>query len=316
MIKRNSISKKPTPLSRRAQAALFALLFSGLVIGDGNSTLAQSKGNSEPQAEGRLIINGKVIELKYAYARQRAFRPPAPQGLIDLLMTNQPLAEADLKKILEVKYDGSDKVSGLWLRFDGSGEYKGETLLLESGSVAAASGVIMQMMQGNQNTKVENGSLRGKIECTINSPARSTSYAVSFDVPLMPRFTETGAAETSASAEQFLKDFQGVLPGNWAIERWKGDRGYTYTGTLSVHERVDEKSFRGTLHLIGPNGAAFDEEVRITRVGTKVHVDGRVPDETKWLPDILTFNLRGNLLAGGGSDTGGNLMDVVLRKIQ
>jgi hypothetical protein len=316
MIKRNSISKKTIPLSRRALVTLLALLFSGLVVGDGNNTLAQSKGNSEPQAEGRLVIDGKVIELKYAYARQRAFRQPAPQGLIDLLMTNQPLAEDELTRILEVKYDGSDKISGLWLRFNGSGEYKGETLLLQSGSVAAASGVIMQMMQGNQNTKVENGSLRGKIECTINSPARSTAYAVSFNVPLMPRFTETGAADTSANAEQFLKDFQGVLPGNWAIERWKGDRGYTYTGTLSVHERVDEKSFRGTLHFIAPNGATFDEAVLITRVGTKVHVDGQVPDETKWLPDILTFDLRSNLLVGGGSDTAGNLMDVVLRKIQ
>ena len=92
------------------------------------------------------------------------------------------------------------------------------------------------------------------------------------------------------------------------------DRGGTSKGTLSVHERIDEKSFRGTLHFVGPN--TFDEEVVITRVGTKVHLDGRVPPETNWYPDILTFDLKANILVGGGTDSGGNLMNVVLRKIK
>jgi hypothetical protein len=316
MAKRNSITKKSIPFTRKVLAMLLTLSFTVAILFDCHSTLAQSKGNSEAQAEGKLIIDGQAIELKYAYARQRTFRQPAPQGLIDLLMTNEPLAEDVLTKILEVRYDGSDKLRGLWLIFDSSGAYKGERLLLERGSVAAASGVIMQMMQGNENTKIEKGGIRGKIECRIQSPTRFTTYAVSFDTPLMPRFTETGAGETSVSQEQFLKNFQNLLPGNWTIEKWKDDRGNTNTGTLSVHERIDEKSFRGTLHLIGANGAAFDEEVSITHVGTTVQVDGQVPPESKWLPDLLTFDLRSNLLVGGGTDIGGNLMNVVLRKIQ
>jgi hypothetical protein len=316
MAKRNSINKKSIRLTRRVLAMLLMLSFMVAILCDGSKTLAQSKVTSEVQAEGKLIIDGQAIELKYAYARQRAFRQPAPQGLIDLLITNEPLAEEVLTKILEVRYDGSDKLRGLWLIFDSEGAYKGERLLLESGSVAAASGVVMQMMQGNQNTKIEKGGIRGKIECRIQSPVRFTTYAVSFNTPLMPRFTETGASETAISQEQFLKNFQSVLPGNWTIEKWKDDRGHTNRGTLSVHERIDEKSFRGVLHLTGENGATFDEEVSITRVGTKVFVDGHVPPEAKWLPDILTFDLTSNLLVGGGTDTGGNLMGVVLRKIQ
>lgn len=317
--KNHTISWKIRRYIRQALAILLALSFTVSIAIVGNNALAQSrpKGNSEAQVEGKLVIDGKVTDLRYAYARKREFRSPAPQGLIDLLVTNLPLAEDVLTRILEVKYDGSDRIRGIWLIFDSSGAYKGERLLLQSGSVSAASGVVIQIMDGNQNTRIENGRIGGKLECKIESPARTTTFAVSFDVPLKPRSAETRAAKIPVSPEQFIKDFQNVLPGNWTIERWKDDRGVSNTGTLSVVERLGEKGFRGTLHLVsGTNGPTFDEEVTITSEGTKVHFDGHVAPGARWLPDILTFDLKNNRLVGGGTDTGGNLIDVVLRKIQ
>jgi hypothetical protein len=271
-------------------------------------------GNSGTQAGGKLVIDGKSTELRYAYARKRTFRPPAPEGLIDLLMTNLPLEEDEFNEVLEVKYGGSDKLRGLWLIFDGAGTYKGERLLQQSGSVSAKGSVVIASFQGTDKTRVENNRVKGQIQANIQSSGRITGFDVSFDVPVAARFVDTGSVKTSVLPQQFQKDFQTVMPGNWTIDKWMDDRGGTHTGTLSVHERIDEKSFRGTLHFVGSN--AFDEEVVITRVGTKVHLDGRVPPETNWYPDILTFDLKGDLLVGGGTDSAGNLMAVVLRKIK
>ena len=186
-----------------------------------------------------------------------------------MLMTNLPLEEDELNGVLEVKYGGSDKLRGLWLIFDGAGAYKGERLLLQSGSVSAKGSVVIESFQGTDKTRVENNRVKGQIQANIQSSGRITGFDVSFDVPVAARFVDTGSVKTSVQPQQFLKDFQTVMPGNWTIERWMDDRGGTSKGTLSVHERIDEKSFRGTLHFVGPN--TFDEEVVITRVETKVH---------------------------------------------
>ncbi len=302
-------------LSTAVIVSLLAFAFTISVAPDDYSALAQSKP-IETQAAGKLVVDGMSTELRHAYARKRTFRPPAPAGLIDLLVTNLPLEEDELTRVLEVNYEESYKLRGLWLIFDSTGAYKGERLLLQTGSVSAKGGVVIAMFDGTQNTRIENSRIRGQIQAKIQSPARNTAFDVSFDVPVAPRFVDTGSVKTSVPAEQFLKDFQTVMPGNWTIEKWRDDSGGTSKGTLSVHERIDEKSFRGTLHFVRPNGAAFDEEVVITCVGTKVHFDGRVPPEAKWYPDILTFDLKGNQLVGGGTDSGGNLMSVVLRKIK
>ena len=309
---------KSLSITRKSALIVFLLSFAFMISAatDGNRAQAQSKpmGNSGTQAGGKLVIDGKSTELRYAYARKRAFRPPAPVGLIDLLMTNLPLEEDELNGVLEVRYGGSDKLRGLWLIFDGAGKYKGERLLLQSGSVSAQGGVVIASFQGTDKTRIEDSRIKGQIQANIQSSGRITGFDVSFDVPVAPRFVDTGSVKTSVPPQQFLQDFQTVMPGNWTIEKWMDERGGTHKGTLSVHERIDEKSFRGTLHFVGPS--TFDEEVVITRVGNKVHIDGSVPPETNWFPDILTFDLKGNLLVGGGTDSGGNLMNVVLRKIK
>src|SRR5262245_31194956 len=146
-INRNRLLSAMRLIVLMALASLFAV----------NNALTQSRGNADSQANGRLTIYGKVTELKYAYARQRDFPPPSPQGGIDLLMTNQPLTDEQAARIFEIKFDGSDKLRGLWMMFDREGKYLSERLLLQSGPILAPSGVFMKMMDGNQNTKVENG---------------------------------------------------------------------------------------------------------------------------------------------------------------
>ena len=191
----------------------FAFMISAAT--DGNRALAQSKpvGNSGTQAGGKLVIDGKSTELRHAYARKRAFRLPAPEGLIDLLMTNLPLEEDELNGVLEVKYGGSDKLRGLWLIFDGAGAYKGERLLLQSGSVSAKGSVVIESFQGTDKTRVENNRVKGQIQANIQSSGRITGFDVSFDVPVAARFVDTGSVKTSVQPQQFLKDFQTVMPG-------------------------------------------------------------------------------------------------------
>ena len=200
--------------------------------------------------------------------------------------------------------------------FDSSAAYKGERLLLQSGAVPAASGVVMRMMSGNDKTRIENGRIRGSLECKIESPARTSTFAVSFDAPLKLRSPETDIAKAGTSTEQSVKDFQNVMRGNWSIERWRSSSGHSYTGDLSVAGPLEDGKLRGLFHIVVvATGQKVDEEVIISREGTKVRMEGHVAHGTRWIPDIFTLELKNVLLVGAAGDESGSVGNVVLRKI-
>jgi hypothetical protein len=282
---------------------------------NGDTSLAQSRSDRAESSNGqvgKLVIDGKATELKYAYARRDW--PGSP--LIDLIITNQPLRENTLAEILDFKYRGSDKLRGLWLIFDSSGAYKGERLLLQSGSVPAATGVIMHIMSGNGDTRVENGRIRGKIESKIESPARTTTFAISFEAPLKMMSPETDIARAATSTGPPVTDLQNAMRGKWSIEKWRSSSGQSYTGVFSVEGPLEAGKLRGMLQIVVvATGQKVDEEVLISREGTKVHMEGQVAPGVRWIPDIFTLEFKDGLLLGSAGDQSGSLSNVVLRKI-
>jgi hypothetical protein len=297
---------------RFAPAAIATLLALAFTAPDGAGILAQSRSkpsdSSAGKVDGKLTIDGKAIQLKYAYAR----RDSAASPLVDLIMTNQPLSDDAIAAVLAVKYRGSDKLKGLWLILDSKGTYRPPQLLIDSGEVSASGGV-MEMMTGNDVTTIESGRIRGKLECKINTPARTTSFVFSFDAPLIVAASDTAAAVTSP--DQFRKDFERVMPGKWYIETWRTSGAETYSGALTVEARPAGAKFRGVFHLVfSRDGRKVDEEVTISRDGTKVLMEGQIAPGTSWASHKLTLELRGDRLVGGARNQRGTESNVMLRK--
>jgi len=140
---------------------------------------------------GTLTLNGKVIKLRYIYARRRVAPPPddvrlhmsgeKPKGgVVDVIVTNQPLSEDILTRIQENKYHGSDKVRGIDLIIESSGEHSWVTyFLLQSGTVPQGG-----MTDSRGAPKIENGRIRGKIEYKNEDVLDVRTYSISFDAPL------------------------------------------------------------------------------------------------------------------------------------
>jgi hypothetical protein len=319
-MKTNQMTRQRSQLSEYLRAGaivtLLALSFAASISLYCNNLLAQSRGkraeSPAAQAQGKLVIDGKVTELKFAYARRDWSTSP----LIDLIITNKQLSEGTVAEIVEGKYRGSEQLRGLWLIFDSSAAYKGERLLLQSGAVPAASGVVMSMMSANDKTRIENARIRGSLACKIESPARTTTFTVSFDAPIKLTPSEIGFTEEATNTEQLSKDFQNLLRGKWSIERWRSSSGHSFTGDLLVDGGLEDGKLRGLMHIVTvATGQKVDEEVTISREGIRVRMEGQVAPGTRWLPDTFILEFKNHLLVGSAGDQQGALGNVVLRKI-
>jgi len=292
-----------------ALGALILLGAKGVLTGSGSRADDTSTG----KVEGKLTIDGKAADLKYVYAQ----RDWPGSLLVDVIVTNRSLQKASLAEILNGKYKGSDNLRGLWMLFDSSGAYKGERLLIQSGAVPAASGVVMSMMDGNQNTRIENDRITAKLAAKIDSPARSTAFSVSFDALIKVTLPDIDTTGVVSSPEQFQSDFARVIPGQWSIERWRSSGGSFYTGTLVVDQPLTGGKFKGTLHIADlTNDQKLDEDVSISRDGARVRMEGHVAPDAKWVPDTFSLELRGDVLVGDNRDQQGSEGNVVLRKMQ
>jgi len=326
-------------------ALLVAISFAASAVGIARASAvktftAQAKDTTVATLNGTVIgtltLDGKEIKLRYVYAQERDSRPPDPGGVIDLFITNQPLAEDILTRISENQYHGSDKIRGIrlsirpWKLEHGpeGGKYQSQEMGIGIGGdkggpvisrVIDQSGTVSDNNRQNKwlkDFKIEHGRVRGKAEYKGEDGIRTTTYSVSFDAPLRPKSSKTKSVKTASSAEQFPKDFQNFMIGKWSIERWRQENGQSHTGILSVDERLGGEKLRGVFHIVaGGDGRNVDEEVTITREGTTVHMEGRVIRGTRWSADRLTFEIKNNLLVGGATDERGNLADLVLRKI-
>ena len=302
-------------------------------MAQGKETTAATPNGS---AVGTLTFEGKEIKLKYAYAQERASRPPDPSAAIDLFITNQSLAEDILARLGENQYRGSDKIRGIrltvrpwkldhkpeggtyqsWEMGIGIGGDRGEPVVSR---VIGQSGMVSDNNTQNKSLtdfKIENGRVRGKAQYKGEDGIRTTTYSVSFDAPLRAKPSETDSIKT-ATSEHSPKDFETFMLGKWTIERWRQENGLSHTGMLSVDERLGDGKLRGVFQIVvGGDGRKVVEEVTITRKGAMVYMEGRVISGTGWLADRLTLDVKNNLLVGGTSDESGNFSDLVLRKVQ
>ena len=273
---------------------------------------------------GTLTLNGKAITLRHIYGRKREAWPMDTKpfnvdsvdelscGIIEVMITNLPLSDAVLTSILQNEYHGSDKIRGICLTFEASGKHSFvHQFLLESG---AAEGFGITQTDGEM--KMDHGRVIGSVKCKNDENTDTRVFKVSFDTGVKLQYSPPEGAERIAP-DQFLDEYLRVVPGKWNVERWVGLGCFTASGTLSVVERSGPHEFRGAFHLVvsQPDHAdgIVDEDIIITRDGTRVHFEGsnlRAGD-VQWTRDVLNFEFRKGLLLGGGVTD-----SVVLKKVQ
>ena len=293
-------------LKRLFLAVLFSLI-----------ALPSFAAESDGTVNGALTINGKKFPLTHIYGRKReAWPSDAKQlgaenveeltcGVVELLMTNEPLSDATIASILQNDYKGSKTIRGVRLIIDESGKYEwAHNFLLESGAV-----------QGFGITQT-NGSIdggkrwTGHVECSNQEVNEVRSFSITFDSRIRPQFTVNEKAD-AIPAGKLTDEFVRNLPGEWTVTQWKGVECWSATGTLSVTEQSSPHQFQGTFHLEAEPGGHVDEDVTISLNGSKVHFEGgRVSvEETIWTRDTFDMELRKDLLVGTAPDA-----TIVLKK--
>ncbi len=255
---------------------------------------------------GTLTVNGKKFVLAHLYARKReAWPTDAKQlgaenveelscGVVELLMTNEPLSNATITSILQNDYKGSKTIRGVQLIVDAGGKYKWtENFLLESGPVDTVG--ITQTNGGIEAGK----RWTGHVECNNQFVNETRAFSVKFDAKIRPQFTIEEKAE-AIPADKVADEFLHNMQGDWTVAFWRGVGCWSATGTLSVTERSSPHQFAGVFHLEAEPGGAVDEDMTITLNGSKVHFEGgkvSVP-ETTWTRDVFDAELRKDLMIG------------------
>lgn len=270
--------------------------------------------------QGALTVNGEKFDLTHIYGRKREAWPADAQllgaddvdelscGVVELVLTNEPLSDATLAGILESEYKGSETIRGLRIVIDGAGTYKWETqFLLEEGAVK---GWGITQSSGSITTGRR---YTGQLASSNQQVNQVRTYDVSFDTAVKVQYsrTETETAKP-VPGDRLAAAFLETLPGEWTIERWLGLGCTTATGTLVVGERASPRAFQGMFHITTSNGDEIEEDVTISIAGNKVHLEGgkvSVP-ESIWIRDVLDLELWEGLLIGGN----GTSDFVVLRK--
>ncbi|HEY7547458.1 MAG TPA: hypothetical protein VID27_21355, partial [Blastocatellia bacterium] len=290
-----TINLRLTPQGRMIYG-ISAVLFALSLTVSASTPAAQTTKTPATQrgtVAGTLTLDGKAITLGYIYAQRREARPSDAErfklkddetldaGVIDLIATNLPLTEKTINDLISDRYRGSNTTRGIWLIIDSSQKHDlVRNFLLQSGVVAGGAGTSMVMSSGD--ARIEHGRFSGKLECKIEEVTTLRMYSFTFDA-LLKHLPFEAPVKSAISPDQFVKDFQKIMPGQWKIERWWADNGHTTTGTLTVAEKFDGEEFRGVLHLISSTGVTVDEDVIITRQGTKIHFEGSVAPGTKWI---------------------------------
>ena len=192
-------------------AILIALSFTVSVVPQRATGLAQSTRtlNKDSQIDGKLIIDGSITQLKYAYAQRREAPPPYKGSIVHLFLTNQSLPEDLLIQILHEKYRGSAIIKGIWLTFDTSGALKETEFLLEPDS-APRQGTGIAMMGGEH--KIENDRISGKLEYQNRQVTRTIGFTVAFDAPLNDAPASGEAVTGKAEPKPGVKGGEPELP--------------------------------------------------------------------------------------------------------
>lgn len=321
------MKKHPGILSGRSiRVAVLCLLpfLAGAALAADLGTHKTVVAADDGTVKGTLTLDGKVIPLHHIYARKREAWPADVKelnvdgmddlscGIVDVVMTNVPLSAAALTSILQHEYHGSETIRGVCLTFEGAGKHSYvHTFLLASGATKG-----FGMTQSSGEIKEEHGRVIGAVKCKNEETLEVRVFNISFDTGVRLQYSHSEAEPVPA--EQFPDEYVRAMPGTWNVERWVELGCASASGTLSIVERSRPNEFRGMFRLVvkvpGKPDADVEEDVTVTRNGTKVHLEGgevRGADASSWTRDVLDFELRKGLLVGGSVTD-----SVVLRKAQ
>ena len=87
--------------------------------------------------------------------------------------------------------------------------------------------------------------------------------------------------------------------GKWSIATWSDARGFSNTGILSIDQKLDDDRFAGMMTITaGLDGRKIEEEVHLTRNGTKIKFTGRVIRGANWANDSFDLELSNDRMSG------------------
>jgi hypothetical protein len=111
-------------------------------------------------------------------------------------------------------------------------------------------------------------------------------------------------ASTTWSAEK--KSRSAVdLRGIWDLS-WKGARD-TYTGTLTVLEKLDADIFSGTIAIINSRGEKVTQDAILHLNGTSVTINCSNASKSPYYSDNFYVTLNGKVMTGHSVDSAGQM---------
>jgi len=200
---------------------------------------------------GRFTVNGKLIPLKYVYARRRDAKLPDRGGTIDLFVTNQPVPEEVLAKIYADKYHsfylGEDyfketSISGVYIAIE-----KGRccddkvfyfmTVMSPDGYVGDSTEFTTFTMQG--------GALKARAESKHDGDGMKWNYALNLTANLGKLPSQTSAsAVASISSTTPLPPDEGKAAGTLKLKTNTYNLKYAYTWKERIFfDEPDERVF-------------------------------------------------------------------------
>ena len=157
-------------------------------------------GESPENAQGKLTVNGKTTELRYAYARQRndVFDPKVRE--VRVVLSDVPIDRFDMEDNFAVGQFGKEgKVHGIELRFDLKGELRGEALIHEASGNASTTWLGQDDFERKAfDAHTVAGKLTSRKPFTIVD--LTIDDAVTFSAPVQPDLKPTAEGAAVASS--------------------------------------------------------------------------------------------------------------------
>ena len=166
-------------------------------------------GESPENAQGKLTVNGKTTELRYAYARERndVFEPKVRE--VRVVLSDVPIEVFDLEDNFAVGELGKQgKVHGIEIRFDLKGELRGEALIHEASGNASTTWLGQDNFEPKEfNAKTVAGKLTSNKPFTIVD--LTIEDAVTFSAPVQPdsKPTAEGAAAAASGPGKVMIEY-------------------------------------------------------------------------------------------------------------
>ncbi len=126
------------------------------------------------------------------------------------------------------------------------------------------------------------------------------AFVVAFFLGTFLSISTTWSAEKKSAGGSAVD-----LRGAWEVS-WKGARD-TYTGTLTVLEKLDTDIFKGTIELVDSKGAKVTQDAILHVNGKSITINCSNASRSPYYSDNFYVNLDGKVMTGHSVDSAGQM---------